>query len=706
MRAFEEARRQQSTFAVEHRIRNAAGDYRWFLVRGEPYHDPQTGKPIKWFGASVDIHDRKLAEAGLRQLNETLEEQVAARSAERDRLWNLSQDMLARANYAGMMSAVSPAWQWVLGWSEEELLTRGYAAFMHPEDMPATLEAISRMGESGLPTRFENRIATKAGGWKPIEWTVAPEPDGESFIAVGRDLSTAKAKEAELRAAEQARRDADALYRAYFENTPEALFVIGITEDGDFLVEEINPAHEASVGLALADIKGKRIEDILPPDTARKVVDSYRQLVSSDGIVQYRELFDLNGEQQHWDTSLVPMRDGAGRIVRIIGSSRNVTRQVVAEQTLRQTQKMEAMGSLTGGVAHDFNNLLTPIIGSLDMLSRKEGASEREKRLLDGALQSAEKARTLVQRLLAFARRQPLQPVAIDLRQLVEGMVDLVRSTIGPTIRLITDIADELPPAKAEANQVEMALLNLAVNARDAMPDGGDLKIALTKCSVTEADGSTLTPGDYVCLQVIDSGIGMDPDTLRRAVEPFFSTKGIGKGTGLGLSMVHGLAAQLGGELKIDSTPGQGTSITLLLPASRDPLGHQQEAAGKAIPAPATRGRVLLVDDEDLVRATTADMLSELGWTVVEASDATSALQKMATDSAPDLLITDHLMPGMSGAELAQQVRAGNAAMPILIVSGYAESDGIAPDLPRLNKPFRKDELAATINALFESTER
>jgi CheY-like chemotaxis protein len=285
-------------------------------------------------------------------------------------------------------------------------------------------------------------------------------------------------------------------------------------------------------------------------------------------------------------------------------------------------------------------------------------------------------------------------------------MVDLVRSTIGPTIRLITDIADELPPAKAEANQVEMALLNLAVNARDAMPDGGDLKIALTKCSVTEADGSTLTPGDYVCLQVIDSGIGMDPDTLRRAVEPFFSTKGIGKGTGLGLSMVHGLAAQLGGELKIDSTPGQGTSITLRLPASRDPLGHQQEAAGKAIPAPAARGRVLLVDDEDLVRATTADMLSELGWTVVEASDAPSALQKMATDSAPDLLITDHLMPGMSGAELAQQVRAGNAAMPILIVSGYAESDGIAPDLPRLNKPFRKDELAATINALFESTKR
>jgi PAS domain S-box-containing protein len=704
MAAFEEARRQHTTFAVEHRIRNHAGDYRWFLVRAEPYCDPQTGLPVKWFGASVDIHDRKLAEASLRRLNETLEEQVAARAAERDRLWNLSQDMLARAEYSGMMSAVSPAWEWVLGWNQAELLSRGYATFMHPDDMPATLAAIGRMGETGRPARFENRIATSDGGWKPIEWTVAPEPGGDSFIAIGRDLSAAKAREAELRIAEQARRDADALYRAYFENTPEALFVISVGEHGDYRVEEINPAHERGVGMKLADIRAKRIEDILPVETARKVIDAYDKVVRTGEIVQYREIFELGGEPQHWDTSLVPMRDASGQITRIMGSSRNMTRQIVAEETLRQTQKMEAIGSLTGGVAHDFNNLLTPIIGSLDMLSRKDEASEREKRLINGALQSAERARTLVQRLLAFARRQPLQPVPIDMRNLVESMVELVRSTLGPGIKVTTDIATDLPPAKAEANQVEMALLNLAVNARDAMPDGGELRITASTTTVPASGASTLSAGDYVCLAVADTGSGMDEQTRQRAIEPFFSTKGVGKGTGLGLSMVHGLAAQLGGELLVESAPSEGTCVRLLLPASTELPGDHQASTGKALPVLPVRGRALLVDDEELVRVSTADMLTDLGWIVVEADSAEAALELMTSPDKPGLLITDHLMPGMSGAQLAQQVRSTNPNLPVLLVSGYAESDGIPSDFPRLNKPFRKDELAASIATLVDSS--
>lgn len=570
MAAFDAARRAGRTFLVEHRIRSRSGAYRWFLVRGEPYRDASTGAIVRWFGASVDIHDRKLAEASLRALNENLEAQVAARIAERDRLWNLSQDMLARADYDGMMSAVSPAWQQVLGWEPRELLTRGYATFMHPDDQPATLAAIARMSETRRPTRFENRIATSDDGWKSIEWTVAPEPDGTNFIAVGRDLSDAKAREDELSAAQDA---------------------------------------------------------------------------------------------------------------------------------LRQSQKMEAMGSLTGGVAHDFNNLLTPIIGSLDLLMRKGLGNDRERRLIDGALQSAERAKTLVQRLLAFARRQPLQPIAVDVATLVAEMAGLIDSTVGPAIDVRADLAADLPAAMADRNQLEMALLNLAVNARDAMPEGGRLSIAAAHEEVAGRHAAGLAPGHYVRLSVGDTGTGMDEETRERAIEPFFSTKGIGKGTGLGLSMVHGLSAQLGGGMAIESAPGQGTVVDLWLPVGSAPM---RAASGASEPAARARGRgvALLVDDEELVRVTTADMLADMGFDVVEAGSAEEALRLMEAGPAPDLLVTDHLMPGMRGADLARAARGLAPSLPVLIVSGYAEVDGIAPDLLRLAKPFRAADLAGRIATL------
>ncbi|MEP9360062.1 PAS domain-containing protein [Sphingomonas sp. KR3-1] len=515
-------------------------------------------------------HALRASEARLRELNETLAAQVAAKSAERDRLWNLSQDMLARADYTGMMSAVSPAWTQVLGWSEHELLTRGYATFMHPEDAPPTLATIGRMAETRQPTRFENRISTSDGGWKPIEWTVAPEPDGLNFIAVGRDLSHAKAREAELEKAQEA---------------------------------------------------------------------------------------------------------------------------------LRQSQKMEAMGSLTGGVAHDFNNLLTPIIGSLDMLVRKNVGSERERRLIDGALQSAERAKTLVQRLLAFARRQPLQPTAVDVALLVEGMVGLLSSTLGPTIDVRVDLAKDLPPARADVNQLEMALLNLAVNARDAMPKGGELRIAAHRESIRVQHAAGLAQGHYVCLTVTDTGVGMDEATLQRATEPFFSTKGLGKGTGLGLSMVHGLAAQLGGGMTIESEPGAGTAIMLWLPISAIAPGSPEQEPAQTLVVK-SRGVALLVDDEELVRMSTADMLVDLGYQVTEASSAEEALALLGTGLTPNLVVTDHLMPGMSGAQLARELKAMRPDLPVLIVSGYAEAEGVDPDIARLTKPFRNAELAESLSIL------
>lgn len=401
-----------------------------------------------------------------------------------------------------------------------------------------------------------------------------------------------------------------------------------------------------------------------------------------------------------------PAWDENGRVSGAYLIGRDVTdllneqeRLAQAEERLRQAQKMEAIGQLTGGVAHDFNNLLTPIVGSLDMLQRKKLGGEREQRMIAGAAQAADRARVLVQRLLAFARRQPLQAAPVDVAELIRGIIELISSTTGPQIRVSTDASDELPPAHADYNQLEMALLNLAVNARDAMPDGGTLRMS---AGIKSADGiqpPELAPGTYVCISVSDTGTGMDENTLARAVEPFFSTKGIGKGTGLGLSMVHGLMMQLGGALAIRSQFGLGTNVELWLPiSSGSPQGKGDEDAPS--PQSVTRSLVLLIDDEDLVRLNTAEMLRSTGYAVIEANSAEEGLQRLETGLLPDLVITDHLMPGMNGTDFARAVRREHPALPVLVVSGYSDVDEVASDLPRLAKPFRNDELLSAIARL------
>jgi PAS domain S-box-containing protein len=371
-----------------------------------------------------------------------------------------------------------------------------------------------------------------------------------------------------------------------------------------------------------------------------------------------------------------------------------------AEEALRQSQKMEAMGSLTGGVAHDFNNLLTPIVATLDLLQRKRLGGEREQRFIEAAMQSAERAKTLVQRLLAFARRQPLQPTGVDLVELIHGMAGLVQSTSGPRVVVEVDLAPDLPAVLTDRNQLEMAILNLAVNARDAMPEGGTLTIAAEAEKVEAEHRAGLQPGTYVRLAVTDTGQGMDEQTLARAIEPFFSTKGIGKGTGLGLSMVHGLAAQLGGGLAIASATGRGTRIELWLPTAEAAAEARREHP-KA-PSYTRAGTVLLVDDEPLIRMSTADMLIDLGFEVVEAASGEQALELVRGGLQPSLLVTDHLMAGMSGTQLAGHLRGQLPDIGVLVISGYADVDGIAPDFPRLTKPFHQYELAAMVGRVLE----
>ncbi len=368
---------------------------------------------------------------------------------------------------------------------------------------------------------------------------------------------------------------------------------------------------------------------------------------------------------------------------------------------------MESLGKLTGGVAHDFNNLLMAVLGNLSLLRKRLPADPRLLRLLDGAVQGAERGATLTKRMLAFARRQELKPETVELARLVEGMADLMRRSLGPVVDIATGPLDDLPPIRVDPNQLELALLNLAVNARDAMPLGGRLTIAGRVASDGDGALRELRPGRYVLLSVTDTGTGMDEATLKRATEPFFTTKGVGKGTGLGLSMVHGLAAQSGGAMRIASRPGTGTTVELLLPIADEAAALRTPTVpteSDLIASPATRPcRVLLVDDDPLISAGTAAMLEDLGHTAIEAPSAARALELLRSGLTVDLVVTDHAMPGMTGMELATEIRGTWPALPILLATGYADlPEGEVNELPRLAKPYRQEELAAHLRRLLE----
>jgi signal transduction histidine kinase/CheY-like chemotaxis protein len=371
-----------------------------------------------------------------------------------------------------------------------------------------------------------------------------------------------------------------------------------------------------------------------------------------------------------------------------------------AQAALLQAQKIEALGQLVGGVAHDFNNLLMAVIGNLDLLSKRLGQDARIHRLLDGAMEGARRGARLTQRLLAFARKQELQAEATDLRGLVEDMRDLIGRSVGPLVRIEIESEDELPAVTVDANQLEMALLNLAVNARDAMPSGGILRIKLRSQDVAGDAQLGLRAGRFVVLAVSDTGEGMDAETLAKAVEPFFSTKAVGKGTGLGLSMVFGLAKQSGGALRLESTPGAGTTASLWLPiAHKSAVSHSEK--GPLVTKNTERAKILFVDDDPLIAGSSVALLEDLGHDVTEVHSAREALKLLEDGLPADLLITDHAMPGMTGMELADEVRRTRPHLPILLATGYAEMQSSqVSDVPRLAKPYTQEQLALEIARL------
>lgn len=518
-------------------------------------------------------------------------------------------------------------------------------------------------------------------------------------------------------------RESEERYATLFQTMDEGFCIIRFVDGrhgpkSDYVHVQANPAYEHHTGIS--DVVGQTVREMVP-DEADGWVDRYRDVLISGEPIRFErelvatgrhlELSAFRVEPRERDEVAVIFQDVTVRkraeiALRELNETleRRVEaavaeRQAAAEQ-LHEAQKLETIGQLTGGVAHDFNNLLTPISGALDLLSRRyAGQDPRMARLIDGALQSAERARVLISRLLGFARRQALETRATDVCSLLTGVQDLVTSSIGSSIALNLECPQGLPAALADPNQLELAILNLSVNARDAMPQGGTLTIAASQVRVDGEGATGLSAGDYVRITVSDTGTGMDAGTLARAIEPFYSTKELGKGTGLGLSMVHGLAGQLGGAFILTSELGQGTQANLYLPIASDPA-RASDVSSDALPPGLSSLNVLLVDDEELVRAGTAEMLRDLGHVVHEAASGSQALSKLVGGLPIDLLITDYMMPSMNGAALARRATGLKQTLPVLVITGYAGGD-LNIGLPQLTKPFRQADLARSLHRLF-----
>ncbi|MGA3001806.1 MAG: PAS domain S-box protein [Acetobacteraceae bacterium] len=573
---------------VEIVLRRSAGgatETRYLDFVYQPIKD-EAGNVTSIFVEGVDITDRhtseealRNSEARLRELNADLERQAIERAQARGLTWKLSPDLLGALNSKGYFETANPAWETVLGWTEEEVVSMSIFELLHPDDLEHTRAGfeLTQVGQPAL--RFANRYRCKDGSYRWISWIGIPE-DGYVYCT-GRDVTAERAAEVELAAAQEA---------------------------------------------------------------------------------------------------------------------------------LRQSQKMEAIGQLTGGIAHDFNNLLTGIIGSLDIVRTRIAADRLEEipRFMDAATAAAQRAGALTHRLLAFARRQSLDMRPNEINRLVANMEDLLNRTLGEHVELKCSLAPDLWPAFTDANQLESAVLNLAINARHAMPDGGRLTIETTNVHLDAAytaGQDDVDAGDYVVIGVSDTGFGMPAEVVAKAINPFFTTKPVGEGTGLGLSMVYGFVKQTRGHLRIYSEVGQGTTVKLYLPRAL-----QDAVVIEKRPEQAPRGQgetILVVEDDATVRLILADVLEELGYNVLLASDARPAIPILQSDRRIDLMVSDVMLPHINGRKLAEIARASRPGLKVLFVTGYAENatvrgDFLDPGMDMLTKPFALDDLGAKVRAMIE----
>ncbi|HEY8382513.1 MAG TPA: PAS domain S-box protein [Microvirga sp.] len=713
---------------LELRLRLPTGQIRSLMQRIEIHYDAE-GRPERAVGVVLDVTEWREAEAAQRQSEAALRESEARFRA----ITNSVDQMIWSTRPDGFHDYYNQRWYDYTGVPEGSTDGEGWNDMFHPADQERAWGVWQRCLETGEPYHIEYRLRHRSGQYRWVLGRAQPVRDEagrivrwfgtctdiQEIVEAREVLAQSRVKlEQRVEEALAERR----LWSDIFETTDSLLAVMG----PDFRYRAVNRAYadeferiyglRPKVGDSLLDLLADR------PDHQQAAKAVWSRALAGERFTLMQEFGEESRVRPTYELRFDSLRDTQGQLVGAFQYAtdvserlRNDARLRETEEALRQAQKMEAVGQLTGGIAHDFNNLLAGIVGSLDLMQTRirQGRIENVERYAQAAMTSAQRAAALTHRLLAFARRQPLDPRPVNVNTLVTSMEDLLRRTIGPSLAMEIVTAGGLWTTLCDPNQLESAILNLAINARDAMPMGGRLVIETANAHLDAAYAAAhqdLAPGQYVMVSVSDTGTGMPPDVIARAFDPFFTTKPLGQGTGLGLSMVYGFAKQSEGHVRIYSQEGQGTSIKIYLPRHRGAAAEDTLPTGSMAEAPRAEAgeTVLVVEDEPVVRSLIVEVLQDLGYTALEAADGLAGLRLLNNARTIDLLVTDVGLPGLNGRQLADQARERRPHLKVLFITGYAENAALAhgflePGMEMITKPFAVDALAAKIRSMISA---
>ena len=692
-------------YAAEYRIiRPSDGGLRWISVKAIIERD-EKGQPLRLIGVHTDITERRRVEDALRAADERIQLALDAGAVIGTWVWDIPNDRLTGDARFARTFSLDPE-QAARGVSRKEALPHVY-----PDDVEPVQTAMRNAMKNGGPYSSEYRLR-QSGSYRWIESNGRCELDSNGnpvrFAGVLIDIHDRKQAETKLQQlnatleqqVEQRTRERDRIWNNSNELMASASF--------DGILKSVNPAWIRMLGWDEATLLSRPFQEFIHPDDVAITAAAIEVLAKGDAVSRFE--------------SRLLCRDGSHCLIawnaapwegEFYAVGRDITDQREVEESLRQAQKMEAVGQLTGGIAHDFNNLLTGIVGALDLLRTRigQGRFDSVERYIAAAMTSANRAAALTHRLLAFARRQPLDPKPVDANQMIGSLEDLLRRTIGEQIQLETVRAGGLWLTMCDPNQLENAIINLALNARDAMPNGGKLTIETANAHLDNSYAAAqrdVTPGQYVAICISDTGVGMNADVIAQAFNPFFTTKPMGQGTGLGLSMIYGFAKQSEGHVRIYSEVGEGTTVKLYLPRYRGALEDTAANSDATQSQEEHTGEVLLVvEDEPIVRDLVVDLLKDAGYHVLQARDGPSGLVILDSAQRLDLLITDVGLPGMNGRQLADRAREGRPALKVLFITGYAENAAfaggfLAPGMEMLTKPFAMDALIDRIRDMIK----
>jgi PAS domain S-box-containing protein len=688
---------REAFFAVDHRWairrRGSAIEDARFSISYSPIPDNTAANGIGGVLVTcIETTESVRKEEALRVLNDRLEAEIAERIRERDRIWQVSEDLLGVTNFDGYFTSINPAWTRLLGWSEDEIKRMHVSELRHPDDATHSMAGRRRLAAGTTTVRMENRFRHKDGSWRWIYWTMTVA-NGAIYV-IGRHTTTEKM-------ALEALRESERQFRLFTEAVTDYAL---IRLDAEGRVAGWNAGAQRIKGYAEHEIVGRHFSTFYTAeDCAAGLPGQALASAVASGTCNLEGWRVRKGGSLFFASVVIhAIRDENGTLIGFANITRDITERREAEAKLRraqeqlaQTQTMEALGQLTGGIAHDFNNMIMVVSGNAHILKERVG-DPRNLRAIEAIENAAARGETLTRQLLAFSRRQSLNPTVISLRQRLAAFRDLLASSARGDIELVIDVGRNVWPVAVDVHELELALINLVVNARDAMPDGGVITIGARNAHLRFDDTPDHLEGEFVALTVADSGCGIEPEILPKVFEPFFTTKQPDKGTGLGLSQVYGLTRQSGGTVTIASRFGEGTVVTIYLPRSQRPLSGEPVADGAP---PRGRETVLVVEDNLEVQEVASLLLDQLGYRVLVSTSAVTALETLASGETVDLVLTDVVMPGeLDGLALVARIRELYPDIAVLLTSGYAKAwHTLEAGLPIVRKPYQLQTLARAV---------